>query len=397
MHVQTTPLSDAFRPCVGLVVIDSRGLYWTGERMGYKGSWQWPQGGIDHGETAEEAAWRELHEETGLTGDHVELVAECPEWFTYEVPRTRPTYFGWRGQTQKWFLFRYKGDPALARGLAEASEDFCKEFSDFKWQGWETFYPAVVDFKQPLYLRIKEWLGRIGELPGPETASSFDGFVWRGSAPEVELVRTSRQYAAWIRRLDQSFTISEIRVQAVDRRRDGGLLFAKLLVKAVDRSGQPVPGAVLMRGDASAVLLVLDCEGERYTALVRQARFAAGLASTREIPAGMLDDSMDPAAVAVREVMEETGLQIAREDLVDLGGFYPSCALCDEIVYLFAARKRVTREELTALEGRLCGCQSENEHIRVEILPLRELPISTGDPKSLFAYWRYMQKELQKS
>ena len=109
MRTQMTPINNAFRPNVGLVVMNGKGLFWTGERLNFKGSWQWPQGGIDSGETPRDAAWRELREETGLTEEHVELVAETPVWLTYEVPRTRPTFFGYRGQTQKWFLFRYKG------------------------------------------------------------------------------------------------------------------------------------------------------------------------------------------------------------------------------------------------------------------------------------------------
>ena len=67
MRTQMTPINNAFRPCVGLVVINEDGLFWTGERLSFKGSWQWPQGGIDPGETPREAAWRELKEETGLT------------------------------------------------------------------------------------------------------------------------------------------------------------------------------------------------------------------------------------------------------------------------------------------------------------------------------------------
>ena len=33
----------------------------------------------------------------------------------------------------------------------------------------------------------------------------------------------------------------------------------------------------VVRGDASAVLIVINCEGEKYTVIVRQPRFADGL------------------------------------------------------------------------------------------------------------------------
>ena len=106
--------------------MNEKGLYWTGERQNFKGSWQWPQGGIDSGETPREAAWRELREETGLSENEVELVAESHFWLTYEVPRNKPTFFGYRGQAQKWFLFLYKGKDEDAEKLAYASEDFQK-------------------------------------------------------------------------------------------------------------------------------------------------------------------------------------------------------------------------------------------------------------------------------
>lgn len=391
MRTQFTPINNAFRPNVGLVVKNEKGLYWTGERQNYKDSWQWPQGGIDSGEMPLEAAWRELREETGLTEKEVELVAESPFWLTYEVPRTKPTFFGYRGQAQKWFFFRYKGLDEDAEKLALASEDFQKEFSAFKWQKWETFYPQVVGFKQPLYVQVKEWIDSL-EGPGVETELSFDSFIWKGKIEDIEMVRTSLQYANWIKRMDQRFKIEEIRVQAVDRRHNGGLLFAKLFVKAFDQEGRQVPGAVLLRGDASAVLIVINCEGEKYTVIVRQPRFAAGIYETKEIPAGMLDDSTDKLTTAIREVMEETGLEITKENVTDLGGFFPTYGISDEIIFLFAAEIEMTKPELEALKGRICGCPDENEKIRVEIIPLKELSQVTDDPKSLMAYWRYLAK-----
>lgn len=391
MRQQLTPINNAFRPNVGLVVMNEKGLYWTGERQNFKGSWQWPQGGIDSGETPREAAWRELREETGLTENEVELVSECPFWLTYEVPRNKPTFFGYRGQAQKWFLFLYKGKDEDAEKIAFASEDFQKEFSAFAWRSWEDFFPLVVGFKQPLYLEVKKWIESLDET-GVEEETTFDSFIWKGRKEDIEMVRTSIQYANWIKRMDQRFKIEEIRVQAVDRRHSGGLLFAKLFVKAYDQEGRQVPGAVLLRGDASAVLIVIRCEGEKYTVIVRQPRFAAGLYETKEIPAGMLDDSTDKLTTAIREVMEETGLEITKENVTDLGGFFPTYGISDEIIFLFAAEINLTKEELESLKGRICGCPDENEKIRVEIIPLRSLSEVTDDPKSLMAYWRYLSK-----
>ncbi len=47
-------------------------------------AWQFPQGGIDNGESADEALYRELEEEIG-TRD-VEIIAEYPKWVSYDFP-----------------------------------------------------------------------------------------------------------------------------------------------------------------------------------------------------------------------------------------------------------------------------------------------------------------------
>ena len=76
-----------YRPCVGLVIINREGLIFAGQRFDSpQPAWQMPQGGIDPGETPMQAGLRELHEETGLSDDLVELIAETPDWVTYDLP-----------------------------------------------------------------------------------------------------------------------------------------------------------------------------------------------------------------------------------------------------------------------------------------------------------------------
>ncbi|WP_430991303.1 NUDIX domain-containing protein, partial [Escherichia coli] len=74
-----------------------------------------PQGGIDDGEDAQTAAIRELGEETGIAPDKVELIAIAPDELFYDLPEelVGKVWKGkWRGQRQRWFLYRFLGSDA---------------------------------------------------------------------------------------------------------------------------------------------------------------------------------------------------------------------------------------------------------------------------------------------
>ena len=57
-----------YRLNAGIVVFNRQGKVLLCRRKGWPDAWQFPQGGIDTGETAEQAAVRELREETSLSG-----------------------------------------------------------------------------------------------------------------------------------------------------------------------------------------------------------------------------------------------------------------------------------------------------------------------------------------
>lgn len=76
---------DGYRPNVGIILLNHRNQVFWGKRIRTH-SWQFPQGGIDRGETPEQAMYRELHEEIGLKPEHVEVLARTRDWLRYEVP-----------------------------------------------------------------------------------------------------------------------------------------------------------------------------------------------------------------------------------------------------------------------------------------------------------------------
>lgn len=138
-----------YRPAVGIVLANRSGRVFVGERRGpLLEAWQMPQGGIDPGESAERAAWRELGEEVGT--QKAELLAESRFWYAYHLPaelRPGKWYARHRGQSQRWFLFRFTGSDADI-DIAATCEP---EFRAWRWAQPDELTRLVVAFKRPVY------------------------------------------------------------------------------------------------------------------------------------------------------------------------------------------------------------------------------------------------------
>ncbi len=142
-----------YRPNVGIMVVNKDGHIFVAKRIDhYSDAWQMPQGGIEPDENLQTAALRELHEETGISDNKVDLVAEIEEWITYDLPTNLiPQLWNgkYRGQKQKWFLMKFLGDDADID-----IETQHPEFSSWKWIAPEELPQTIVSFKRDVYVRV---------------------------------------------------------------------------------------------------------------------------------------------------------------------------------------------------------------------------------------------------
>ena len=150
---------DGFRPNVGIIIVNHKNEVFWGKRV-KQHSWQFPQGGIKHGESPEEAMYRELQEETGLLAEHVQIVGRTREWLRYEVPQAwikREIRGHYRGQKQIWFLLRLVGRDCDVH--LRASEH--PEFDAWRWHDFWIPLDAVIEFKRDVYSQALNELSRL--------------------------------------------------------------------------------------------------------------------------------------------------------------------------------------------------------------------------------------------
>lgn len=146
--------AEGYRANVGIVLMRDNGEVFLGQRTGGRG-WQFPQGGIRQGEPVEDALYRELHEEIGLTSAHVTVAASTSDWIRYRLPKRyvrRGRGPMCIGQKQRWFLLRLSvPESELKFDFAHTAEP---EFDGWRWSNYWEPVREVIYFKRPVYVKM---------------------------------------------------------------------------------------------------------------------------------------------------------------------------------------------------------------------------------------------------
>ncbi|MEP2736242.1 MAG: RNA pyrophosphohydrolase [Erythrobacter sp.] len=150
----------AYRPCVGVMLVNEAGRVFVGKRIEHREGgnepgdwWQMPQGGVDAGEDMEAAAFRELEEETGVSAANASVIARTSDPIRYDLPQKLigKLWKGkYRGQEQIWFLMRFTGSDADVNLNAHDPAEFC----EWKWVEAETLTDLIIPFKRDVYEEV---------------------------------------------------------------------------------------------------------------------------------------------------------------------------------------------------------------------------------------------------
>ena len=194
---------EGYRPNVGIVLLNGHNDVFWGKRVGQH-SWQFPQGGIAHGESPEQAMYRELHEEVGLLPEHVQIIGRTRDWLRYDVPEeylrrqhaTRVHRAAYRGQKQIWFLLRLVGlDSDIQLRATEHPE-----FDAWRWVPFWIQLDAVIGFKREVYQLALSELARylakgvrMQQLAWGTPLDILQSFYSKGDEIHQESIKSDKQ------------------------------------------------------------------------------------------------------------------------------------------------------------------------------------------------------------
>lgn len=148
-------MTGKFRPCAGAIVFNKKGQILLCNRNDTESeAWQFPQGGIEKNEKPEEAAKRELFEETSVVSVVWVCTDEKPQ--KYEFTNDIKNKFKQRGifcdgQEIYFTLFFFCGEDSEINTKTKQPE-----FKEYKWSDFDFAVKSIIPFKKDVYLAAQK-------------------------------------------------------------------------------------------------------------------------------------------------------------------------------------------------------------------------------------------------
>lgn len=198
------------------------------------------------------------------------------------------------------------------------------------------------------------------------------------NSPGIELTRLvlgSNKYRRWRKRVESHGNqIMQLDVLSVVSRSPNTWYVALIDCLLLTPEGNRITRCITIRGESVVVIPLLRCidDDELYTVMVEQRCICDG-AMHIGFPAGNSNDGEDFRIMACQELMEETGIEVSPNDLVELAnGISLNSSLSDDFIHFYGFRKDVTRAFLDHVDNRAGGLHLEGEYIRVRVFSLAD-------------------------
>jgi putative (di)nucleoside polyphosphate hydrolase len=137
-----------YQPNVAGILRNAAGHILVGERLAVPNAWQFPQGGVDDGESHEEAVKRELWEEIGVIPEDYRILEKRGPYFYLFPPGIMKK--GQHGKEQYYFLCDFCG--------TEEAINVATEHPEFRAWRWVEPHSFKIDWlpemKREVYRQV---------------------------------------------------------------------------------------------------------------------------------------------------------------------------------------------------------------------------------------------------
>jgi len=140
-----------YRENVAAIILNKDKKVLMCEHVWIDGAWQFPQGGVNKGESEEAAILRELEEEIGT--NKLKIIEKMDEKLIYQFPYYLKNKYEFDGQIQRFFLVYFFGEDKEIRFDNQPKP----EFKAFEWVNLKEPALRVIYFKKISYLRAVEY------------------------------------------------------------------------------------------------------------------------------------------------------------------------------------------------------------------------------------------------